>query len=55
LLIERNFDGSFFGGISTLRIYQKPLTVQEIRLNYNQEANSFGLNQFIGGRVIYTR
>ncbi len=55
LLIEKNFDGSFFGGISTLRVYQKPLTTQEIVLNYNQEANTFGLNQFRGGRVIYTQ
>lgn len=54
LLIENNFKGGFFGGISVLRVYERPLTVFEIRFNFNQEASNFGLNPFNGGRIIYT-
>mgnify|MGYP006921279885 CR=1 FL=1 len=53
LLIEDNFDGSFYGFISILRIYDKPLTYNEILQNYNFNANRFGLNKLKGGRVIY--
>lgn len=54
LLIEKNFNGSFNGGISKLRIYQTSLSSEDIKLNYNQEATDFGLRQFKGGRVIYS-
>lgn len=55
LLIESNFQGGFYGGISSLRIYNKPLNSEEVKLNYNLEAVSFGLRPFKGGRVIYTQ
>jgi hypothetical protein len=54
LIIEENFSDSFFGGISVLRIYDKPFSGNEIRHNYNEESNSFGLNPLKGGRIIYT-
>jgi hypothetical protein len=53
LLIEDNFDGSFYGLISILRIYDKTLNNNEILQNYNFNANRFGLNKLKGGRVIY--
>lgn len=42
LLLEQNFAGSFYGGISKFRMYDKPLSWCEIKNNYNIEANNFG-------------
>ncbi len=55
LLIESNFQGGFFGGLSTLRVYNFPLNSEDVKLNYNLEAQSYGLRPFKGGRVIYTQ
>ncbi len=58
LLIQRNFDSSFIGGIQKLRIYDKALTSPEILHNALVEAkllNSDGQNLRVskGGRIIY--
>ncbi len=53
LLIENNFDGSFYGNISILRVYDSPLNSTEIKQNFNSVANMFGFNKIQGGRVIY--
>ncbi len=53
LLIEDNFDGSLYGYISILRIYDKSLKYNEVNQNYNSLANNFGLNKLKGGRIIY--
>jgi len=39
--IETFFAGTFMGGISKFRFYNKPLDVTEIRCNYNSEKNVY--------------
>jgi hypothetical protein len=52
LLIEKNFNGSFTGGIQTLRIYNKSLNVSSIINNYKSEMNLYGKTTTFGGRLI---
>jgi hypothetical protein len=49
-LIERVFGGSFIGGIQKLRVYDRALTFNEMRDNYNFEAELHGLKKVKGGR-----
>lgn len=51
LLIEKWFNGSFNGGISTFRMYNKPLSVDQIRHNYNKTKTRYKINDSFGGRV----
>jgi len=50
-LLGDNFLGSFRGGMQTLRIYNRPLSVFEARENHNALAPRYGLPLVKGGRV----
>jgi hypothetical protein len=52
LLIQKNFDGHFKGGINKLRIYNKFLTTSEIKTNYKFESEFYGITYNKGGRII---
>jgi hypothetical protein len=52
LLIEKNFDNNFIGGIQKLRIYDNALNSQEVIHNASKESLSVNVNK--GGRIIYT-
>jgi hypothetical protein len=51
LFIERNFDGSFIGGVQKLRIYDKPLNMGEIQKNVVNDNVTGRIGR--GGRLIY--
>jgi hypothetical protein len=53
LLIQKNFDGYFKGGINKLRIYNKYFTLSEIRNNYRFESEFYNIIYNKGGRLIY--
>lgn len=53
LLIEKYFDGYFKGGFQKLRIYDKPLNLNEIKNNYNYESNYYNIKYNKGGRIIF--
>ena len=52
LTIENNFDGNLNGGISQLRFYTKPLSVDKLIHNFNVERGRYGRNETWGGRII---
>ncbi|MFW6219803.1 MAG: hypothetical protein ACOC33_03105 [bacterium] len=53
LKIQRNFDGSFKGGIQKLRIYNKALSIFDIRHNWQIEVSNYNKIPLEGGRIIY--
>jgi hypothetical protein len=44
-LIQDNFDGSFYGGIQKLRIYDKDLDFMEVKKNYNYFSTKYGFTK----------
>lgn len=54
LLVERWFNGSFDGGISTFNMYNRPLGLDEIRFNFNKTKSRYGVTDGFGGRVYRT-
>lgn len=42
LNIEKYFDGSFIGCLHKLRIYERPLSLEEIRANYEMDKSEIG-------------
>ncbi len=53
LLIQKLYDGSFYGGIQTLRIYKENLTDEELKHNALIQSLKYGYKLSIGGRLIY--
>jgi hypothetical protein len=51
LLIESNFDGSFYGGIQKLELYNKALNFIEVR-KVIEYYSKYNINNFKGGRLI---
>ena len=44
-VIEENFDGSFYGKIQRLRMYDIDLPFPEIKKNYNYFSNKYGFRK----------
>jgi hypothetical protein len=44
-LIQNNFDGSFYGGIQKLRMYDKDLNFTEVKKNYNYFSTKYGFTK----------
>lgn len=53
LLIEQNFNGSFYGGIQKLRMYDKGLNFVEVLHNFKSDNQIFNKIDITGGRIIY--
>ena len=56
LLIQQNFDYSYYGGIQKLRIYDRPFNSQEVLHNAKIELKNnpgYGYVVSTGGRIIY--
>tara|TARA_R110002167_G_scaffold44619_1_gene134109 strand:+ start:6886 stop:10887 length:4002 start_codon:yes stop_codon:yes gene_type:complete len=43
MLIEKNFAGTYMGGISQMRYYNRPLDASELKHNYYTNVNRYGL------------
>jgi|688.fasta_scaffold47939_2 hypothetical protein len=52
LLIQNNFAGTYLGGVSSFRMYEKPLNIGEIRHNYNLEKCRYNFKGNFGGRLL---
>lgn len=52
LLIQQYFAGTYLGGISSFKMYEKPLNISEIRHNYNSEKCRYNFKGNFGGRLI---
>lgn len=52
LWIHNYFAGTFLGGISSFRMYEKPLNIGEIRHNYNIEKCRYNFKGNFGGRLL---
>jgi hypothetical protein len=44
-IIKNNFDGSFYGGIQKLRLYNKDLDFTEVKKNYNYFSSKYGFTK----------
>jgi hypothetical protein len=44
-IIKDNFDGSFYGGIQKLRMYDKDLNFTEVKKNYNYFSTKYGFTK----------
>lgn len=53
LLIENNFNGSFYGGIQKLRMYSKSLNFTQVLQNFRSDNELFNKIDTKGGRIIY--
>jgi hypothetical protein len=53
LLIENNFNGSFYGGIQKFRMYNNALDFTEVRYNFLADNSRYLLPNNFGGRIIY--
>jgi len=54
LLIENNFDGSFYGGLGILQIYNKTLNFNEVKYIFEEYNSRYSvLENNVGGRLIY--
>jgi hypothetical protein len=52
LFIQNYFAGTYLGGISSFRMYEKPLDIGEIRHNYNLEKCRYNFKGNFGGRLL---
>lgn len=52
LLIQTYFAGTYLGGISSFKMYEKPLDIGEIRHNFNIEKCRYNFKGNFGGRVL---
>jgi hypothetical protein len=53
LLIEQNFNGSFYGGIQKLRMYSKSLNFIDVLNNFRSDNIIYNKVDIKGGRIIY--
>ena len=52
LTISNNFDGNLTGGLSQLRFYVKPLSLDKIIHNFELEKSRYNRNENFGSRVV---
>jgi hypothetical protein len=52
LWIQNNFAGTFLGGISSFKMYEKPLNIGEIRHNYTIDMCRYNFKGNFGGRIL---
>ncbi|PCI28349.1 hypothetical protein COB55_03950 [Candidatus Wolfebacteria bacterium] len=52
LIVEDNFDGNLSGGISQLRFWATPLSVDKIIHNFKLEQSRYSRTENFGGRII---
>jgi hypothetical protein len=52
LFIQNYFAGTYLGGVSSFKMYEKPLDIGEIRHNYNLEKCRYNFKGNFGGRLI---
>lgn len=52
LLIQNYFAGTYLGGISSFKMYEKPLDIGEIRHNYNIDKCRYNFKGNFGGRLL---
>ena len=52
-ILDKFFSYNFVGGVKAIQMYMTPLNIIEIRNNFNNINNNYGIQQFVGGRFTY--